>query len=66
MLVLHGDTDQEVSVAQAYEWKKHLPKNNIEIEIGRGLNHSFGAGDVHGTAKIAGLISSWWAEKEIR
>lgn len=66
MLVLHGDADQEVSVAQAYEWKKHLPKNNIEIEIGSGLNHSFGAGDVHGAAKIVELISSWWAEKAIR
>ena len=41
LLVLHGDQDREVPVAQARVWEERLPSHRVTVVVGRGYDHRF-------------------------
>jgi hypothetical protein len=41
LLILHGDLDKEVPVSQVKFWVDHLPRNRVNIIIGRGYDHRY-------------------------
>lgn len=60
ILILHGESDSEVPVSQAFNWEKEIGPNQITTVLKTNANHMFGFGEADGSEAIAAEIQLWW------
>ena len=59
ILILHGEADSEVPAGQARMWKDRLPKNDITVTIGAGLDHRFMPKGAYDPIPLVDQILAW-------
>jgi hypothetical protein len=59
LLVLHGDQDREVPVAQARVWENRLPSHRVTVVVGRGYDHRFMPLGEYRPMLVAQEVTAW-------
>lgn len=66
MLILHGEWDREVPVAQARLWKARLPEHRITVKLKPSGNHMFGTGEAADPDDLARTMHDWLVEEALQ